>query len=143
MSPKARVVASNSQGYRDDAFPKVINRIRREECFIIGNEFFNQPERRHRPRVQPLRNLYQCSQPVPGLPSHLIITSPSGKFFYLNTLKLNVCPPINPLPSMASTMPMNSVLTSDAAKGISATPLSSVITSGCHWRRLRGSGRDD
>ena len=41
MSPKARVVASNSQGYRDDAFSKVINRIRREECFIIGNEFFN------------------------------------------------------------------------------------------------------
>ena len=44
MSPKARVVASNSQGYRDDAFSKVINRFRREECFIIGNEFFNQPE---------------------------------------------------------------------------------------------------
>ena len=52
--------------------------------------------------------------------------------YFFNTLKLNVLHPINPFPSMASTMPMNSVLISDAAKETSATPLLSVITSGCH-----------
>ena len=55
----------------------------------------------------------------------------------LNTLKDSVWHPRRPIPSTASIRPMNSVFTSEAAKGISTTPFSSVSTAGCHCNRIR------